>query len=254
MDDNPQYRDERARFYDAVIADADRPDVDYYVDLARDVDGPVLEAACGTGRIYLQLLEAGVDAAGFDLSADALDVLEAAAAERGLEPSVWQAELTTFESDRPYESVICPFNAMQNVATVDEQLAALEAVYDALDASGQFVFDVFVPSFDVIRESYGEWQTESVTYRGERHEVRTRTRIVDEIEQRFATETELYDPNGSLVFAEEDVLSMLPAQQVELLARQSPFGSWSVTGDFTGEPLADGHSIQVWSMRKTDHR
>ncbi|WP_290810807.1 bifunctional 2-polyprenyl-6-hydroxyphenol methylase/3-demethylubiquinol 3-O-methyltransferase UbiG [Halovivax sp.] len=247
-----RYRDERARFYDAHLSDADRPDVDYYVELAREAEGPTLEAACGTGRIYLELLEAGVDADGFDLSADALDVLRENADQRGLAPSVWRADLTSFETDRRYDLVTCPFNAIQHLATVDDQLAALGAVHDALAPGGRFVFDVFVPGFDVIRETYGEWQIGSVEYRGATHEVRTRTRIVDEVEQRFAVETELYDPDGSLVFAEEDRLSMLPTRQIELLARCSPFESWTATGDFGDEELADGHSIQVWSLRKGD--
>ena len=35
-----------------------RADVDFYVSAARDAGGPVLEAACGTGRILLPALAA----------------------------------------------------------------------------------------------------------------------------------------------------------------------------------------------------
>ncbi|SDR29458.1 class I SAM-dependent methyltransferase [Natronobacterium texcoconense] len=247
-----RYRDERARFYDASLEDAGRPDVEFYVDLAREADEPVLETTCGTGRIYLELLEGGVDADGFDLSAAALEVLRENAAERGLEPSVWRADLTSFEPDRRYGLVTCPFNAIQNLTTVGDQLAALQSVHEALAPGGRFVFDVFVPGFDVICETYGEWESREIEYCGETHEVRSRARIADEVEQQFTVETELYDPDGSLVFAEEDLLSMLPKRQVELLARHSPFESHSVTGDFTDEPLSDGHSIQVWSLQKAD--
>ncbi|WP_254864614.1 class I SAM-dependent DNA methyltransferase [Halovivax gelatinilyticus] len=242
------YRLERARFYDRQLAGIDRPDVDYYRRLANDVDGSVLEIACGTGRVYLELLAAGVDVDGFDLSADALSVLRENAAERDLEPSVWTADATDFETDRRYDLAICPFNAVQNLPTIDDQLSALESVHDALAPGGRFVFDVFVPGFDVICETYGEWETKSTEYRGEAHEVRTRTRMADEVEQRFAVETELYDSSGSLVFAEDDRLSMLPKRQIELLARASPFSDWAVTGDFSDEPIEDGHSIQVWKL------
>ena len=246
------YRDERARFYDELLADQDRPDDDYYVETATAADGPVLEAACGTGRIYLELLAAGVDADGFDLSREALTVLRENAEARGLEPTVWEDDLTAVETDRSYALATCPFNAVQHLPTIDDQLAALDAIYETLQPDGRFVFDVFVPRFDVICETYGEWRVETVDYRGAPHEVRTRPRIVDEVEQRFAVETELYDPDGELVFAEEDQLSMLPKRQVELLARQSSFESWSATGDFTDEPLEDGHGIQVWELTKSD--
>jgi hypothetical protein len=42
---------------------------------------------------------------------------------------------------------------------------------------------------------------------------------------------------------------MLPRHEVELLARLSPFEEWNVTGDFSGEPLEDGHSTQTWTLR-----
>jgi SAM-dependent methyltransferase len=247
-----RYRDERARFYDATLADAGRPDVEFYVELARETEGPVLETTCGTGRIYLALLETGADADGFDLSADALEVLRENAAERGLSPSVWQADLTSFETERQYDLTICPFNAIQNLLTVDDQLAALRSIHDALEPGGRFLFDVFVPRFDVVCEEYDEWHSREIEYRGEAHEVRSRTQLVDEVEQQFVVETELYHGSGSLVFAEEDLLTMLPKRQIELLARHSPFESQSATGDFTGEPLSDGHSIQVWSFHKAD--
>jgi cyclopropane fatty-acyl-phospholipid synthase-like methyltransferase len=65
----------------------------------RPYDGSVLEVGCGTGRIYLDLLRAGVDADGIDLSAAMLEEPRRKAAEAGLEPNVGRADTTTFESD-----------------------------------------------------------------------------------------------------------------------------------------------------------
>src|SRR5437870_6589075 len=41
--------------------------LDFYVALAREAKGPVLDIACGTGRILLPCLQAGVDIEGLDL-------------------------------------------------------------------------------------------------------------------------------------------------------------------------------------------
>lgn len=244
------YSASHAEFYDTALVAEDRDDIDYYVERAVDVDGPVLEMACGTGRIYLELLHAGVDADGFDLSTGALDVLRSNADAEGQEPTVWRADMTDFTVDRSYDLVICPFNAIQHLPTVDDQLAAFESVHDALGPGGEFVFDVFVPSFDVICENYGEWETSTREFRGEKHQVRTRTRFVDEVEQQFAVETEATAPNGEIAFSEEFHLKMLPKREGELLARLSPFDDWAVTGDFTEDPIEDGDSVQVWSLRK----
>jgi SAM-dependent methyltransferase len=249
-DPDRSYTAEHARLYDALTATGDREDAPFYLDRARETEGWVLELACGTGRIYLDLLEAGIDADGFDRSADALAVLRERAAERGIEPSVWQADMADFAVDRAYDLAICPFNALQHLRTVEDQLAALRSVHDALAPGGTFAFDVFVPGFDVICETYGEWETKTVEHRGERYQVRNRPRIVDEVEQQLAVEVEGFGPGGEEVFAVEHQLKMLPKREMELLARLSPFEDWTVTGDFSGEPIEDGDSVQVWRMEK----
>lgn len=240
----------RAAFTHAAFQAAEMPDREFYRERADRVEGPVLEMGCGTGRIYLALLRAGLDADGFDISAAALAVLREHAAEEELEPTVWQGDMTQFTVDRAYAMVYCPFNAFQRLLTHEAQLATLDAAHEALAPGGSLVFDVFVPAFEFICDSYGEWQTETVTFRGELHERRTRATIVDEPQQSFAVETEAIGPDGERLFTDNHRATMLPRGEVELLARLSPFEEWHATGDFTDEPLADGHTTQVWTLEK----
>lgn len=241
----------RAELYDRRMREMDRGDAEFYETLARNAEGPALELACGTGRIYLDVLAESVDADGFDRSAEMLSVLRDRAGERGLAPSVWQADMTDFAVDREYGLAYCPFNAMQHLLTIDEQLAALRNVYDALAPGGRFVFDVFVPSFELIAETYGEWREESIELRGELCTFRTHSRIADEVEQRFTVENELYDSDGQQVLSASHRLKMLPKREVELLARASPFEEWSVQGGFESDAaIEDGDPVQVWTLRK----
>jgi SAM-dependent methyltransferase len=244
----------QAKFMDTVYRDADRDDVDYYLDRATATDGPVLELGCGTGRIYLELLDAGVDADGIDLSADSLAVLRATAEERALEPNVWQADMTGVSADREYPLVTCPFNAIQALTTIEQQHALLESVYDVLAPGGQFVFDTFVPDFEYIAQTWGEWQQRPIEFRGETVEYHTRSRLVDEVTQTYVSEKKAITEDGEQLFCFEGEATLLPTRELELLARLSPFDSWKITGDYTDEPLADGHSAQVWALEKTDPR
>ncbi|NHN47492.1 class I SAM-dependent methyltransferase [Halostella sp. JP-L12] len=258
VDSDHGYHGERVRFYDAQMAAANRDDAAFYVDRALGAEGPALELACGTGRVYLDQLRAGVDADGLDASADALALLREKAAEEGLDPTVWEADMSEFRVDREYGLVYCPFNAVQHLRTVEEQTTALRRIHEALAPGGEFVFDVFVPGFDVICEEYGEWREERTEFRGEDHEYRTRTRVVDEVEQEILVENELYAPErdgedgGERVFAESHRLKLLPKREVELLVRASPFETWEVAGGFDGAPLSDGDTTQVWTLRKAD--
>src|SRR5258706_7466132 len=49
--------------------------LDFYLGLARAAGGPVLEVACGTGRVLLPCLKAGFDVDGPDFFADMLAAL-----------------------------------------------------------------------------------------------------------------------------------------------------------------------------------
>ena len=59
-------------------------DLPFWLDVARGARGPVLEVGCGTGRVLLRLLAAGIDADGVDLSAPMLERLRHKAAAQGL--------------------------------------------------------------------------------------------------------------------------------------------------------------------------
>ena len=59
-------------FYDIMCEGLDYG-IDFYVGLAREAKGPVLDIACGTGRILLPVLQAGADADGLDLFQPMLD-------------------------------------------------------------------------------------------------------------------------------------------------------------------------------------
>ncbi|MEF8853780.1 MAG: class I SAM-dependent methyltransferase [Haloarculaceae archaeon] len=136
MSDTNGFSELLAAFYDATHDHGDVGDESLYVDAATDADGPVLEAACGSGRLYLELLSRGVDADGFDASAPMLDILREDAADEGFDPTVWQADLRSVGADRTYALVVVPYNSMCNLRTVDAQVAAFSALYDVLEPGG----------------------------------------------------------------------------------------------------------------------
>jgi len=249
MADESGYDEEHTLLYEVQMAHTDRGDVAFYREVAGDADGPVLELGCGTGRISLELLADGVDVDGLDASPAALSVLRERAAERGLDPSVREGDMTDFGTDRAYDLVICPFNTIQHARTVDEQAATLRSVHGALAPGGRFVFDTFVPHFEVICERYGEWDESEITHEGTDYRLRTRTALDDEVQQTIHVRNELCQA-GDVVATGDHWTTILPHQQVELLARSSPFEDWEVTGDFEDRPLADGDSVQTWTLRK----
>ncbi|WP_231186182.1 class I SAM-dependent methyltransferase [Haladaptatus sp. DYF46] len=251
MNDANRFSDEVAAFYDASHEYGDIGDESFYLEAAMGADGPVLEGACGAGRLYLELLRRGVDADGFDVSPAMLDILRKKAATEDMEPTVWEADLRSIGAERIYSLAIVPYNSFCNLRGVDDQLAALEALYGVLNSGGRLLFDVYVPRYDTIAESFGEWQSvREVEYEGRQLRGRSRATIEDQVKQTYRAEQELVDSDGDVLTRDEFVLSHLPPQQVELLARHSPFDRWSVSGGFDGESLTDGDGVQVWELVK----
>ncbi|MFB6153583.1 MAG: class I SAM-dependent methyltransferase [Halodesulfurarchaeum sp.] len=248
MDSTIQYFDETARYYDAYY-DAQGPDdVEFFRDLAAATDGPVLEAACGTGRIYLELLEDGIDVDGFDASAGMLARLLDRAADAGLEPSVWQADMRDFAVDREYGLAIVAFRSFLHLLSIPEQLAALDRFHEALAPDGTLVIAVFAPSFDLICDQYGEWQEETVTVEGESYQIRTKQEIVDQLDQIAEGTQQVRNADGEIVAESTYRMAMIPRRQFELLLRDSPFTTWTVFGGFDREPLSDVEQEMVWEI------
>ena len=82
--------DRIAKVYD-IFYESATSDIPFYLSEAKKARGPVLEVACGTGRTYLRLLEAGVDAYGIDLSKGMLSKLEKRRLHAGLpQKSNWR--------------------------------------------------------------------------------------------------------------------------------------------------------------------
>lgn len=250
-DESPHdYFDSIAAFYDAKYRDQDIGDLDFYLETARAADGPVLEVAVGTGRVYLDLLREEIDADGFDLSGNMLDVLRRKADDEGLEPTVWQGDMTAFEVDREYALVIVPFRAFLHLIDLEDQLAALERFHDALAPGGELVLSAFVPNFEVICERYGEWTDEEFERDGNRYTVRSKQEIIDEVDQVMLEHQQYYDADGELVDSAEFRLKLITKREFELLFRASPFDEWTVQGGFDGDDLETWDQEMVWTATR----
>jgi SAM-dependent methyltransferase len=141
----PEYDAVHARYYDGAYATLrDGADVEFYLGLARDTGGPVLEVGCGTGRALLPIAREGFACVGLDASAAMLDVLRAKSPPATLRLVL--AHMQDFDlAPECFRLVFSAFRPLQHLYTVEDQLACLACVQRALAPDGLFAFDVFVP-------------------------------------------------------------------------------------------------------------
>jgi SAM-dependent methyltransferase len=139
-----------AELYDHVGPYRTRGDVEFYVNMAKEIGGRVLEIGCGTGRILIPTAAAGISITGLDASRSMLDVLEKnlASQPKQVQDRVYleQGDMRNFDLDEQFDLITMPFRPFQHMLTVEDQMACLKSVRKHMKPNGKFVFDVFNPS------------------------------------------------------------------------------------------------------------
>lgn len=127
-------------------------DVDFYLELAREAPGPVLELGCGTGRVVLPLARAGVHTTGLDLSQSMLDVAAARLAKQPAEAArragFVLGDMTDFDLGRQFGLVIIAFRSFMMLTSPQEQRRCLIAARRHLVPGGTLAIDLFDPLLD----------------------------------------------------------------------------------------------------------
>ena len=143
-----------APFYDYVPFYRDRADVAFYVEEALNAKGPVLEVACGSGRVLIPTARAGLEIVGLDASSEMLtrcrSSLEQETEEVQDRVTLLHADMRDFDLARTFSLVTIPFRAFQHLLTVDDQIACLTCVRRHMSADGRFVVDLFNPSLEML--------------------------------------------------------------------------------------------------------
>lgn len=123
----------------------DRSDagIAFYSALAQEVGGPVLEIACGTGRVSIPIARLGFEVTGLDIVPGMLALARRKSA--GL-PTRWvEGDARTFDLGRRFRLIFVTGNAFQAFLTRADQEALLERVRAHLDDGGLFAFETRNP-------------------------------------------------------------------------------------------------------------
>jgi len=246
----PDYVD--PAIYDMVYSwyDVDRA---FYLQRAQEAGGPVLDVGCGTGRILIPMLEAGVDADGLDLREGMIARCREKAAAIGKSPTLFVADMRDFTMPRKYALVIMPFRVFQHALTTEDQLKVLRCIREHLEPGGALVFNVFFPNYERLAGSDGEQVLERefdhpetglpVHYYSKawRDRVNQTMRCEAEIQESdprgYAGKTHRYGYHMRWTFRAE----------MELLLLTAGFARFAVAGGFEGQPLDNDKAEMVWT-------
>jgi len=123
-------------------------DIPLYLSYAGASAGPILDVACGTGRVTLPLAEAGYSVTGVDSSPKMLSIARTRAMKSPARSrlQLLEADLRTMDLGERFGLAIVALSSFQHLLTIQDQRQALGRLAAHLQREGRLVLDLTNPS------------------------------------------------------------------------------------------------------------
>lgn len=148
--------------WDPSGGDEQQHDHDFIRRILEEQGGAALDVGCGTGRLLLRYLEAGLSVEGMDTSADMLAICREKAAMRGLpEPALYQQAMQSLDLPGRYRTIYIPCGTFCLIIDRAEAFEALRRFHAHLEPGGLLVFNLFWPFGDgeaLSKKPLGGWK------------------------------------------------------------------------------------------------
>src|SRR4029453_7838517 len=113
-------------------------DVPFYVELARESEGPLIELAVGNGRVAIPVArEPGPRVIGIANAPAMLAEARERVAQAGVDVELREADMREFELDEPAGLVYCPFRSLGHLPTWTDRRRVFERVHASPQPGGR---------------------------------------------------------------------------------------------------------------------
>ena len=130
----------------------DGPEVSYFKKAIQHSGVPALDVGCGTGRILVPCLEAGIEVHGTDISSEMIDYCQAKLDSRNLQTNLYVSPTHELDLDYEYKTIISC--GVFGVGTSrEEDFEGMKRLKKHLISGGKFIFDFYLPG-----KKSNEWE------------------------------------------------------------------------------------------------
>ena len=213
-------------------------DNEYFQNEIKLTTGKVLEIGVGTGRLFINALNQGADIYGLDISEAMLNVLY-----KKLQPTqhyrISLQNIIDFAFDFKFDLIIAPFRVIMHLLDKEEQMKAIDNIYNHLNNNGRFIFDTFIPDLNQLIKG----NNNQLDFDGEYDSGQKIKRIVSTSPDLI---NQIIQVNFHLEWEENDELHhddwMLPLRfffrfELEHLIERSKFNQYKIYGDYQKHEL-----------------
>lgn len=140
-------------------------DIGFYVELARQADGPLVELAIGNGRVAVPVAQATARRViGIDTSPAMLQKARTRAIQAGVDLDLRQADMRDLALEEPAGLIYCPFRALLHLPTWADRRRTFELVAAALRPGGRFAWNAFAFDHRIAARVDGQHQDQPVPH------------------------------------------------------------------------------------------
>ena len=228
-----------ARFYDTIYHRM-RDGVDNYYFLSEigQSKGKILEVGVGTGRMFTEALNQGADIYGIDISQHMIDVLSEKL-DKEQRKRISLQNIIDFHFDFKFDLIIAPFRVIMHLLDKEEQIRALNNVFEHLNDNGTFIFDAFIPDLNQLiqgMENHTDFEGE---YEKGKMLKRTVSTLPDLLNQIINITFKLeWDEDNERMYDEWNLqLRYFFRYELEHLVERSRFSGYKILGDYQGNAL-----------------
>ena len=240
------------------------PEIEYfrrYVEAGQ----PAADVACGTGRLLIPWLKAGLDVDGVDVSEDMLDLCRERAEHEGLSPTLYAQPMHELDLPRRYRTIVVCGGLGVGASRANDQ-QALERFHAHLEPGGTLIFDNEVPYANARDWTYWPsqkheelpepWPPPSDRLRasdGSEYSLRVRTVALDPLAQSVRAEIRAEEWRDGVLIAEEEYpidLMLYFKDELVLMLERAGFRDVDVRGGYDGAEPTPEHRFLVFSATK----
>lgn len=241
------------------------PEIAYYQQQIEKFGQPALDAGCGTGRLLIPFLRAGLDVDGVDVSGDMLAYCQQTAEREGLSPRLYRQALHELNLPRQYQSIVA-CGVFGIGVSREQDFLALERFYQHLLPGGILMLESDLAYGDA--KLWPLWRKEARTHLPEpwpeyvgnipeddrEYELHYRLVAVDPLQQRTIGEMRM------LAFKNKQVVSDYTytltsnyyfRNEMHMLLKQAGFKVEAEKGDLTDQDANADHDLIVYFARKS---
>lgn len=136
--------DTYSRYYDwelEMLFPEQNQDIEFWKQFAQNYGEPILEIACGSGRVTIPLLKAGFQITAIDFSEKMLALLKQNAGNyTNLE--LVQADMRHFSLENKFAKAFISYFSLQQLLTIPDMLNCLQTIHKHLQSGGKLGLDI----------------------------------------------------------------------------------------------------------------